>query len=212
MPTLSPVTDHVVRHAVDAFLAGHRHGHANGELCFATRNHRYRLVDGVLFSVNLASGGEERGARELLGAEFVGWLHKDRTGTRVEGAWRAGVRGVMVDPRRRQHIIITSATFSATQEAGSRPTQAGSGVTHTSAIVPPIPPPPRVPTMTEGHAPVQRGDEPALRSVSYRPVHPPPRPIRRTEPSSSQVMRYVPSPTPPPRRSASAVVQGMRLR
>jgi hypothetical protein len=211
---LSPESDRTVRLAVSAYLAGELCSQLEGEILFSTRNHTYRLIDGVLFNVGEGPHQEVGDARSLLGAELVGWLHEGAEGNRVDLEWRPGARGVLVDPRRNQHIIVTSATRSASRTAAPRPApqaaepgsgayQVGSAASHPAwQVVPATAPPPADASRSElrPRAPAPtRDDESHARK---HPVHPPPRPIRQQTQPPRQ-MGPLPAPTPPPVRYAS---------
>lgn len=99
MTGLAPRADEVVRDAVDAFMDGRRLVDHDGETLLETKNSRYRVLDGVLFSAPDPT---------LHGAEFVGWLTDNERRVAVEIAWQPGVRAVFVDRKRGRHIIITS--------------------------------------------------------------------------------------------------------
>lgn len=99
MTGLAPRADEVVRDAVDAFMDGRRLVDHDGETLLETKNSRYRVLDGVLFSAPDTT---------LHGAEFVGWLTDNERRVAVEIAWQPGVRAVFVDRKRGRHIIITS--------------------------------------------------------------------------------------------------------
>ena len=218
---LSPESDRTVRLAVNAFLAGELCLQLEGEILFSTRNHSYRLIDGVLFGVGQGEHGGGDGARSLLGAELVGWLHEGPDGGTVDLEWRPGARGVLVDPRRNQHIIVTSSTRTASRSAPSRPTPAppqrpaptppdpgsayyqdGSGVAHPAwaAPAPASAPPPRQPARSELRPRAPSDDGSAVRRS---PVHPPPRPIRHNT-IPPRIVGPLPAPVPPPRYASSA--------
>ncbi len=72
-----------------------------GETMFETKNSRYRLMDGVLFSSSDTS---------MIGAELVGWLLEGPSQSVVQDGWIAGARGVMVDRRKSRNIIVTSTS------------------------------------------------------------------------------------------------------
>jgi hypothetical protein len=96
---LAPKADEVVRDAVDAFMEGRRVVEHDGETLLETKNSRYRVLDGILFSAPDTT---------LHGAEFVGWLCDDERRSAVDPAWQPGLRAIFVDRKRGRHIIITS--------------------------------------------------------------------------------------------------------
>ncbi len=101
MTRLDPRADRAVRDAVDDFIGRSLPPEYVGETVFETKNSRYRLIDGVLFSAPDAS---------LVGAELVGWLLETPKRCTVESAWQATSRAVLVDRQRARHIIVTSST------------------------------------------------------------------------------------------------------
>lgn len=161
---LEPHADQAVRHAVDAYIDGRLLPTFEGDATFETRNSRYRMVDGVLFSASDDS---------LLGAELVGWLVEYVSRSEVTAAWRSGARAVLVDTRndgiKGPHIIVTSATRgfrverpasapalrvpsslpSAPYNSGSRMPQGGSSMDQSR-----VPPPPAWSYRADEHAQV----------------------------------------------------------
>lgn len=126
MTFLAPQSDRAVRSAVEAFIEGKLRPQVDGEAVFETRNSRYRLIDGTLYSATDAS---------LVGAELVGWLTEMGDESHVAAWWRPGVRAVLVDRRNGRHIVVTSATRLLRVEgnassAGSAPHLGGSGPSH----------------------------------------------------------------------------------
>ena len=101
MTGLEPRADRAVRDAVDAFIEGRLRPAYAGETVFETKNSRYRVLDGILFSAPGAT---------LVGAELVGWLIESATRSTVESAWQATSRAVLVDRKRGRHIIVTTST------------------------------------------------------------------------------------------------------
>lgn len=185
MTTLSLESDRTVRQAVDAYLAGANRLSLEGEAYFETCNSRYRLIDGVLFHVGRGASNDG----SLIGAELVGWLYEFVGGSHVDLAWRPGARGVLVDPRRSQHIIITSATRTfVPPRAGSRPPQGGSHQTQpppAALVSPTLPPPPLVP--------------------SFQPAAPRAEATGRTSPPTPHRTHIPPCPpTPAPREASSS--------
>jgi hypothetical protein len=185
MTGLEPRADQAVRDAVDAFIEGRLSPGYSGETVFETKNSRYRLMDGILFSAPDAS---------LIGAELVGWLIETRKRSTVASTWQATSRAVLVDRKRGRHIIVTSSTRMLHLEeeplpAGSSENQAG------SSVHPPVweesvaaAPPPQTP------APSPR-------------VHAPPRPMQPRIPQATApkpLSRPLPYPSAPPRRVSPA--------
>ncbi len=204
MTGLEPRADQAVRDAVDAFIEGRLRPDYAGETVFETKNSRYRLMDGVLFSAPDAS---------LIGAELVGWLIDSPRRSSVESAWQATSRAVLVDRQRGRHIIVTSSTRmlhleEESPESGSREDQDGSSVhppilEASAATTPPTLPPPsaRPPSV----------DAPTLRAQASPPfalaplprVHAPPRPMLQRIPQATApkpLARPLPYPSAPPRR------------
>jgi hypothetical protein len=187
MATLDDRADKVVREAIDAFLDGRLVPDFAGETVFETKNSRYRLLDGVVFTAPDPS---------LAGAELVGWLCESPRRCLVESAWQPGSRAVLVDRRQGRNIIVTSTTRLLHQEErGSGPYQGGSQKSHSDfrswhpppgeapfplIAATPLPPIPQVPP------PPPLENDPPQRAA----VHLPPRPI---------AARPLPAPTPPPR-------------
>jgi hypothetical protein len=217
-----------VREAVDAYLEGRIRPDLEGEAQFETRNSRYRLIDGVLFSASDAS---------LLGAELVGWLKESDRSPSVGAWWSPGARAVLVNRRQGRHIVVTSGTRNLKRDrasgdaisAGSDAPQGGSVTAHVRDLVSPaaaavaagvvsrpappplprraqIPPCPQLPPQRRPplgpSSPISMAVPPTSGPVSSRPaapVHPPPRPIMRSAPS---IARPLPPPAaPPPRRA-----------
>lgn len=213
MTGLEPKADQAVRDAVDAFIEGRLRSEHAGETVFETKNSRYRLMDGVLFSAPDAS---------LVGAELVGWLIESSRRCSVESAWQATSRAVLVDRQRGRHIIVTSSTRmlhleEESPESGSREDQAGSSVhppiREASAAPPPTLPPPSGPPPSShprapAYAPSPRlSAQPASSSplpVAPLPrVHAPPRPMLQRIPQATApkpLARPLPYPSAPPRR------------
>ena len=125
-----------VRVAVEAYLEGRLRPDLDGEALFETRNSRYRLIDGVLFSASDAS---------LVGAELVGWLTESEDSSAVGAWWSPGLRAVLVNRRQGRHIVVTSATrvlkrdrsSGAEISAGSDAHQGGSVTAHVPDLVSP---------------------------------------------------------------------------
>lgn len=216
--SLESRADRVVRDAVDAFMEGRLVPDFAGETVFETKNSRYRLRDGVIFVAPDA---------ELIGAELVGWLCESPRRCLVESAWQPGSRAVLVDRKRGRNIIVTSTTrLLHLEEHGAAPYPAPSHADFrswhppalegkapfsplTAPIIPSTPAPPSVrmtPPSTEPepsapHEPTAIDTSP-VGSAPYAPakrgVHLPPRPIARER----AVLRPLPVPVPPPRRSS----------
>ncbi len=187
MTGLEPRADRAVRDAVDAFLEGRLRPEYAGETVFETKNSRYRLFNGVLYSAPDAS---------LVGAELVGWLMESAKRSTVGSAWQATSRAVLVDRKRGRHIIVTSSTCMLHLEeespfAGSSAAQDGSSV-HPPRSAPPLPTPRHLPTPTP--SPLPR-------------VHAPPRPMQPRIPqptAPTPLARPLPYPAAPPRRVSPA--------
>jgi hypothetical protein len=210
MSLLAPEADLAVRDAVDAFIAGaYRPAVPRGETLFETKNSRYRLMEGVLFSASDAS---------LVGAELVGWLIEAAT-TSVVTAWIPGARAIFVD-RRREHCIIVTSTAHLFRVDAPLPWDGSPGSHPGSAMIQggrPLPPPNPPPLSTRAPAPL--GGEPfplserrPLRDASVStplprasaaprsaPPHPPPRFTGRGPASVRPLPAPLPYPTPPPR-------------
>jgi hypothetical protein len=228
MTGLEPRADQAVRDAVDAFLEGRLSPEYAGETVFETKNSRYRLMDGILFSAPDAS---------LVGAELVGWLIESAKRSIVESAWQATSRAVLVDRKRGRHIIVTSSTRMLHLEeesppSGSSEDQAGSSVhppiweESANAAAPSLPPPSAPPPSSHRYAPLPALNAPSRNepSPTTRPppsatplprVHAPPRPMLQRIPQATApkpLARPLPYPSAPPRRisplpSPSAVAQ-----
>ena len=212
MTGLEPKADQAVRDAVDAFIEGRLRSEYSGETVFETKNSRYRLMDGVLFSAPDAS---------LVGAELVGWLIESARRCTVESAWQSTSRAVLVDRKRGRHIIVTSSTRmlhleEESPESGSSEDQAGSSVhppiwEEGTAPAPTLPPPsshPRAPSYAPSPALIA---QPASRSplpIAPLPrVHAPPRPMLQRIPQATApkpLARPLPYPSAPPRRASPA--------
>jgi hypothetical protein len=213
MTGLEPRADQAVRDAVDAFIEGRlRPGYA-GETVFETKNSRYRLMDGILFSAPDAS---------LVGAELVGWLIESSRRSTVASAWEATSRAVLVDRKRGRHIIVTSSTRmlhleEESPDSGSPEDQPGSSVHppvwEQSAAPPPptLPPPsapppsmhPPAPAMSAQASPTSR--PPPFTLAPLPRVHAPPRPILQRIPQATApkpLARPLPYPSAPPRRAS----------
>ena len=214
MTGLEPRADQAVRDAVDAFIEGRLSPEYSGETVFETKNSRYRLMDGILFSAPDTS---------LVGAELVGWLIESERHSTVESAWEATSRAVLVDRKRGRHIIVTSSTRMLHLEeespaSGSSEDQDGSSVhppvREPSAAAPPptLPPPPH-----HAQAPIHyplAGQSSAAPPGSRPPlplpmaplprVHAPPRQILQRIPQATAptpLARPLPYPSAPPRRA-----------
>ncbi|HVY46236.1 MAG TPA: hypothetical protein VHB21_10175 [Minicystis sp.] len=176
MTLLAPEADRAVRDAVEAFLAGALRPSMLGETMFETRNGRYRLMDGVLFSAADTS---------MVGAELVGWLLEGPENSVVQDGWIAGARAVLVDRRRSRQIIVTSTSRLFRVDAtgsGAKPMPLPPPSTpppraaHAqepstpSSLPPPSTPPASVPAPSSTHGPL----------TPRRPIPPcPPAPIGR---------------------------------
>ena len=197
MTGLEPKADEAVRDAVDAFIEGRLDVKYAGETIFETKNSRYRLMDGVLFSAPDAS---------LIGAELVGWLFETERRTAVGSTWQATSRAVLVDRKRGRHIIVTSSTrmLHLGEEpalAGSREDQPGSSVhppvLQESVAAPPsrlpapmrssLPPPTSPPSQTP--APLPRVHAPPRQMQPRIPQATAPKPIARPLPPTSHHRR-----------------------
>jgi hypothetical protein len=197
--SLGEDTDQVVRSAVDAYLEGRLRAPFPGETVFETRNSRYRLMDGVLFSAQDGS---------LLGAELVGWLigGQDADDAIVEGIWREGARAVLVDRNRGRCIVVTStARLISSRTDGSAVTRGGSlegrpneersvalpvipkAPPSPPRTIPPCPPTPaRLPQTFRGPpSSLSPATPPSPPTLVPRAIHAPPRPIANAAPPSS---------------------------
>lgn len=210
MTGLEPKADQAVRDAVDAFIEGRLRPEYSGETVFETKNSRYRLMDGILFSAPDAS---------LVGAELVGWLIESSRRSTVASAWEATSRAVLVDRKRGRHIIVTSSTRMLHLEeespaSGSSEDQTGSSVhppvweASGAAPAPTLPPPsmhahaPAPPTQPPPAAP---GSRPPLPMAPLPRVHAPPRPMLQRIPQATapkSLARPLPYPSAPPRRAS----------
>lgn len=210
MTGLEQKADQAVRDAVDAFIEGRLKPEYSGETVFETKNSRYRLMDGVLFSAPDAS---------LIGAELVGWLIESSRRSTVASAWEATSRAVLVDRKRGRHIIVTSSTrmLHLEEEAppsGSVEDQAGSSVhpptwEQPSATPAPTLPPPSNHAAASSYPPPPQalptppGSRPPLPMAPLPRVHAPPRPMLQRIPQPTapkQIARPLPYPSAPPRR------------
>lgn len=218
MTGLEPRADRAVRDAVDAFLEDRLRPEYAGETVFETKNSRYRLIDGTLFSAPDAS---------LVGAELVGWLMEGAKRSTVESAWQATSRAVLVDRKRGRHIIVTSSTRMLHLEegspfAGSSEDQAGLSIDPplwqegAAAARPPLPPPSRPPP-SSGRSRIPACLPSPAKSASLSPtsrplptpspvprVHAPPRPMQPRIPQATApkpLARPLPYPVAPPRRA-----------
>jgi hypothetical protein len=224
MTLLAPEADRAVRDAVEAFMAGALRPSMLGETMFETKNSRYRLMDGVLFSSSDTT---------MIGAELVGWLLEGPSQSVVQDGWIAGARGVLVDRRKSRNIIVTStsrlfrvdATGSGLKPfpqapAGSMPNQVGSGGHQAPEAPRGYQPPPAVPLSPTPSA--------HLGPPTHRKAIPPcpPPPIGRVpgttelsvatamitrEPSQPGAPLPLPPPTPLPVRSVAPVHPPPRL-
>ncbi|MFT3775619.1 MAG: hypothetical protein QM820_60505 [Minicystis sp.] len=167
MTNLEPRADKVVREAVDAFMDGRLIPDFFGETVFETKNSRYRLLDGVVFSAPDAS---------LVGAELVGWLCESSRRCLVESAWEPGSRAVLVDRAHGRNIIVTSTTrLLHAEEPGSGLYQGGSVKSHSEFRS--WHPPPRdntpLPSFSPLEAPIVASTPPPV-GVSLSSLPPPP--------------------------------------
>lgn len=223
MTGLEPRADRAVRDAVDAFLEGRLRPEYAGETVFETKNSRYRVLDGILFSAPDAT---------LVGAELVGWLIESAKRSTVESAWQSTSRAVLVDRKRGRHIIVTSSTSMLHLEeespfAGSSRDQDGSSVhppiweESAAAAKPSLPPPsPSLPPARQSRfpaaSPSPARSAPPLPSSRPLPtlmpsplprVHAPPRPMHPRIPQATApapIARPLPYPSAPPRRVSPA--------
>ncbi|MEP7124631.1 MAG: hypothetical protein ABJE95_27125 [Byssovorax sp.] len=217
MTGLEAKADQAVRDAVDAFIEGRLRSEYTGETVFETKNSRYRLMDGVLFSAPDAS---------LVGAELVGWLIESPRRCSVESAWQATSRAVLVDRQRGRHIIVTSSTRmlhleEESPESGSNEDQTGSSVhppiwEEGASPAPTLPPPSAPPSSSHlrppSYAPApmltaqpQPASRPPLPVAPLPRVHAPPRPMLQRIPQATApkpLARPLPYPSAPPRRAA----------
>ena len=198
MTGLEPRADQAVRDAVDAFIEGRLRPEYSGETVFETKNSRYRLMDGILFSAPDSS---------LIGAELVGWLIESSRRSTVESAWEATSRAVLVDRKRGRHIIVTSSTRMLHLEeesppSGSSEDQTGSSVhppiwepTAATAPSPPTLPPPA----NHAQAPAyQSARPPSAAPPGSRPPLPlPMAPLPRVHAPPRQILQRIPQPTAP---------------
>jgi hypothetical protein len=190
MANLEPRADKAVRDAVDAFMDGRFVPEFVGETVFETKNSRYRLVDGVVFSAPDSS---------LFGAELVGWLCESPKRCLVESLWQPGSRAVLVDRRNERNIIVTSTTrLLHADEPGSSAYQGGSPKSH-SDFRSWHPPPPEqrstpLPPFSPRHAPIVASTPPPLGVLPTPPPPARPTPIPRA-----------PSPLPPAPIASAAV-------
>jgi hypothetical protein len=233
MTFLGPQSDRAVRSAVDAYLDGRLRPEVDGEAVFETRNSRYRLIDGTLFSASDAT---------LVGSELVGWLTETADQSLVGAWWRPGARAVLVDRKHGRHIVVTSATRllkvdtagstrgSPSPLGGSHPVQGGfapapyANPHEPMPQAPPaqapsaIPPLPTIPSFGYPASPPQYSQPPiAVREASSdyprtrpaEPVHPPPR--RVAAPMPVVAARPLPLPAPPPRPAPPPVAMPAAL-
>ena len=210
---LDPRADRAVRDAVDDFLDGSLPPEYAGETVFETKNSRYRVIDGILFSAPDAT---------LVGAELVGWLIESPKRCTVESAWQATSRAVLVDRKRGRHIIVTSSTRMLHLEVeledespsnGSREHQAGSSVhppiweVSAGAATPSRPPTSPTSLTSKAARPVPTPSPVPRVHAGPRPMHPripqptAPKPLARPLPYPAAPPRRV-SPTPPPTSAA----------
>jgi hypothetical protein len=217
MANLEPGADQVVRDAVDAFMDGRFIPDFFGETVFETKNSRYRLLDGVVFSAPDDS---------LVGAELVGWLCESQRRCLVESAWQPGSRAVLVDRARGRNIIVTSTTqILHAEEPGSGSYQGGSLKSHSdfrSWHPPPQPGPPvrpvRPPTVPPAPFPPQRAviiaSTPPPVGVSLSPLPPAPAPAKPhpTMPPPLTLPTRLPLPSTTPFGSSAAPVAGAARR
>jgi hypothetical protein len=235
MSLLAPEADRAVRDAVEAFMAGALRPSMLGETMFETKNSRYRLMDGVLFSSSDST---------MVGAELVGWLLEGPEQSVVQDGWVAGARGVLVDRKKSRNIIVTStsrlfrvdASDSSCSRSARAPTRSGSGLK-------PIPEAPAGSIRNQGYRaeaqqsyspppPIPASPTPSSHRgppTHRRPIPPcPPAPIGRLpgttelsvatamisrEPSQPGAPLPLPPPTPrpsPPELRASAPQHGQR--
>ena len=180
MTSLAPNADLAVRHAVDAYIDGRLLPTFEGEAFFETRNNRYRLVDGVLFSAPESA---------LVGAELVGWLIDYVARSEVVTQWRAGARAVLVDTRndgvRGPQIVVTSATRAFQSERDARQSSPRDSRQSSPRMPAPVvaAPPPFVP----GHAGSRM-------SQSGSTLPPPPADLRQSLPRDLPQSQSLPRP------------------
>jgi hypothetical protein len=199
MASLDPAADRVVRDAVDAFIEGRLAPDLSGETVFETKNSRYRLLDGVVFSAPDNS---------LLGAELVGWLVETPRRNVVESAWAPGSRAVLVDRARGRSIIVTSSTrLLHLEDSGSDSYHPGSAVPHPAYVVPPSPIPPAAlrpsplpPPFTSQRAPIIPSTPPPPFVAPPSPAHAATQPSPVYEPQAPAASPMA-SPIPPAKRA-----------
>lgn len=189
-----------MRDAVDDFLSGCLPPEYTGEMVFETKNSRYRLLDGVLFSAPDAS---------LVGAELVGWLIESAKRCTVESAWQATSRAVLVDRKRGRHIIVTSSTRLLHLELedelpadGSRADQDGSSV-HPPVRETPSPSLTKAASSLPPASPLAQAARPLPVPSPLPRIHAAPRPLhpRIPQPTAPKPLaRPLPYPAAPPRR------------
>jgi len=190
MTFLGPESDRTVRNAVEAYMDGRLRPEVDGEAVFETRNSRYRLMDGTLFSAT---------DNTLVGAELVGWLTESLDQCLVSAWWQPGARAVLVDRRAGRHIVVTSATRllkvdnaggpgSARSRGGSQPVQPIQAQTAYLPATPPTPAPPPV------NAPYQVQPPPL---PALPPPSAPPQSLRPSSPAEALPAPYPPLPVPP---------------
>ena len=189
MTFLVPESDRAVRTAVDAYLQGRIRPEMDGEAVFETRNSRYRLMDGILFSASDES---------LLGAELVGWLTENDGQAAVGAWWRPAARAVLVDRRHGRHIVVTSATRLLRTGAGAR-TSDGSPAAHGGSVTAHV-------TDYVPNAQVRAAAAAALHTpeppAEVRPVIPSTRPAQSGAPAGAASSYPPPPNAAPPARHA----------
>ena len=201
MTSLALNADLAVRHAVDAYIDGRLLPTFEGEAFFETRNSRYRLLDGVLFSAPDSA---------LVGAELVGWLVDYVSRSEVVTAWRAGARAVLVDTRndgvRGPQIVVTSATRAFQSErdvrqSSPRDARQSSPRDVSFQSAPRVAAPPAVPPALAGSRMPQAGSTlppPAAPVPAFRSPRtlPPPPPLPTYRPASVPPPAMVVAPPP----------------
>jgi hypothetical protein len=129
MSYLTLDADRLVRDAVDAYLEGRLRPESRGDCVYATRNNKYRIIDGVV---------QEATDTSLLEAELVGWLLEELGQPLIEARWRPYARAIFVDKRTR-HVVVTSRTLDRTVVKGDAPPP-GERSRRTPGVIPPSPP------------------------------------------------------------------------
>lgn len=128
MSYLTLDADRLVRDAVDAYLEDRLRPEASGDCVFATRNSKYRVVDGVVIEATDTS---------LFEAELVGWLAEEVGQPHIEARWRPYARAIFVE-RKTRHVVVTSRTLTRTVVSGNVPPVPQRA--RKASVIPPSPP------------------------------------------------------------------------